>query len=74
MTPMADPPPEAVHAARLVLLRGGGAAEMIAVAAPYIRAQVYDEIRQLADRAGAVCTSDEGTSCFFSALIPKGTS
>jgi hypothetical protein len=38
-------------------------------AAPLIRADERDRIRQLADRNGAVCTGDEGTSCFFSELI-----
>lgn len=28
-----------------------------------------ERIAQLADRNGAVCTGDEGTSCYFSALI-----
>jgi hypothetical protein len=38
-------------------------------AAPLIRAAERDRIRQLADRNGAVCTGDEGTSCYFSELI-----
>jgi histidine triad (HIT) family protein len=32
-----------------------------------------ERIRELADRNGAVCTGDEGTSCYFSALIREGT-
>ena len=41
-------------------------------AANAVRAQVYAEIRQLADQNGSVCTSDEGTSYPVSALIPGG--
>lgn len=38
-------------------------------AAPYIRAAERERIRQLAVRNGAVCTGDEGTSCYFADLI-----
>lgn len=31
-----------------------------------------ERIARLADRTGAVATSDEGTSCYFSALIREG--
>jgi len=38
-------------------------------AAPLIRAAERERIREMADRNGAVCTGDEGTSCYFADLI-----
>jgi hypothetical protein len=40
-------------------------------AAPFILAAERERIRQLAIRNQAVCTGDEGTSCWFSDLITE---
>jgi hypothetical protein len=50
------------------------AARIAAMAVPIAEAAARDErerIRQMAIRNQAVCTSDEGTSCFFSDLIQE---
>lgn len=38
-------------------------------AAPLIRAAERERIRQIAVRNQAVCTADEGTSCYFADLL-----
>ena len=47
---------------------------VLTVAAPLIAAAEGERIAQLADRVQAISTSDEGTTCFFSALIRGGAS
>lgn len=50
------------------------AAEAVPIAEAAATAE-RERIRQLADRTGAVCPGDDGTSCFFSALLePAGRS
>ena len=49
-------------------------AAIIARVRPLIEAAEGERIAKLADRVQAISTSDEGTSCFFSALIREGAS
>ena len=45
---------------------------MLEAAAPLIAVAEGELIAKLADKTGAICTSADGTSCFFSALIRGG--
>lgn len=45
---------------------------MLEAAAPLIAAAEGERIAKMADRNGAVCVGDEGTGCYFSALIRGG--
>ena len=44
---------------------------MLEAAAPLIAAAERERIREMAVRNGAVCAGDEGTSCYFAALIEE---
>ena len=49
--------------------RLAGAAKRLELAGRDAAAAERERIRDLADRNGAVCTGEEGTNCYFSALI-----
>jgi hypothetical protein len=52
------------------LMHGSGLTRnLLAGAVPLIQAAERERIRQIAVRTQAVCTGDEGTSCYFADLI-----
>ena len=66
---MTSVPPEAIEVACRVFAEGGGVADAVTAAAPFIRAEEREAIISLAERQGAVCTGDEGTSCYFADIL-----
>jgi hypothetical protein len=44
---------------------------MVEAVAPLVAAAERKRIREMADRTGAVCPGDDGTSCYFSALLEE---